>query len=336
MVYNLVEGGAAIFSLIGCLAIFLQILIFKRYKEDTQRLLLYLIISVSMNSINSIVRGAGYEMVGDTVFCIAVAYVSSYTSGCILVAICCIGAEMLIKIIFEKRSGKPVQILYFILIFILPIFIYLIPFYGGLYGQSGPTCWITSLNFDNCTRNQMGEIEQGVLWNIPLFFLIVAGSILYVITLIIFHQRMKKYKNYYTDQRERLVAQKALEETKQYRWYPLIFFMINIVPFITRFTPFMGDPPMWLVMTLWIITALIDGLQGMVIAAVFTLDPETRSRLTWKSIRGACILNWGPYEACNGYIGILSREQEANTPCTEHSLSSEVASKAHLIESSKH
>lgn len=332
--YNVVEAGAALFSLTGCLAIFIHILIFKRYRDPAQRLLLYLIIAVTMNSINSVTRGAGYSLVGDTDFCIAVAFISSYTSGCIVVAICCIVVEMLIRILLERESGRPVQFLYFILIFILPILIFIIPFFGDLYGLSGATCWIKSVD-ENCTPIEMGVIEQYALWNGPILVTIVAWGILYIIALIVFRRRMKNYNELYTSQKGRLAAQKALEDIKQFRWYPPVVFVINIVPFLARISQLIGGLPLPLIIVLWIVTALIDGLQGMFIAAAFTLDSQTRKMLTWKNIHEVCILNWGCKETRNNYMNLAEQEQDGSNSRTEYSVSSEGIHKVHFAESLK-
>lgn len=291
VVFNLVRGGAGVVSLLGCIALILAMAILKKYKDPAQRIVLYLTIAVIINSINSIVRGAGYQLVGDTPFCVAVGFLSSYSSGCILLAICCIVTELFLKAVLNKATGNCVSVIYLLFIFIQPLVVFVLPFFTNTYGQSGPTCWIKSINYDNCTQNIWGVATQYILWNIPIFFLFIIGSLFYIITLAFFNRKLKKYHKVYTSERNRMISGKALEDIKLFRWYPLVFFGINVIPFLTRLANLIDkNLPMWLVLVLWIISALIEGLQGFFISLAFTLDSKTRQSLRWTNIKEAFVV----------------------------------------------
>ena len=290
-IFNLVRGGAAVLSLLGCLALILALVILKKYKDPAQRLVLYLTIAVVINSVNSIVRGAGFQLIGNTPFCEAVAFFSGYTSGSILLAICCIVTELFIKAILNKATGNRISVVYFTFIFVQPFFIYLIPFLGQNYGQEGPTCWIKSYNnLTNCTLNYDGLLLQNMLWNLPVIFLLIGGGIMYVITLIAYNRRLKKYRQVYTSEKNRMIDQRLFEDIMVFRWYPLVFIIINVVPFLTRLTQVIDTHlPKTLVLILWIITALVDGLQGLFLSLAFTLNSQTRKSLAWPNIKEAFI-----------------------------------------------
>ena len=289
--FNLVRGGAAVLSLLGCLALLLVLVILKKYKDPAQRLVLYLTVAVVINSINSIVRGAGFKLIGNTPFCEAVAFFSGYTSGSIILAICCIVAELFIKAILNKATGNRISVVYLTFIFVQPFFVYLIPFLGKNYGQEGPTCWIKSYNnLTNCSLNRDGILLQNILWNLPVTFLFIGGGIMYAITLIAYNRRLKKYRQVYTSEKNRIINQRLFEDIKVFRWYPLVFFFINVVPFLTRLTEVIDTYlPETLVLILWIITALVDGLQGLFLSLAFTLNSQTRKSLTWANIKEAFI-----------------------------------------------
>ena len=279
-------------SVLGCLAIILLVFILKKYKDPAQRLVLYLTVAVVINSINSIVRGAGagYELIGNTEFCKAVGFISGYTSGCILLAICCIITELFIKTILNKSTGNLINIVYCVIIYVPSAFIFAIPFIHDNYGQAGPTCWIATApsNASNADVD-WGLIQQIILWYGPVFIIVLAGGVMYIMSLLVLNRKLKNYRQVYTSEKKRLEQRKVLEDIKQFRWYPLLFFVINVVPLLTRILDLYKNSPNWLNLTLWIITALIDGLQGLFISLAFALDSQTRRSLAWRNIKQACL-----------------------------------------------
>ena len=279
-------------SVLGCLAIILLVFILKKYKDPAQRLVLYLTIAVVMNSINSIVRGigAGLDQIGKTSFCEAVGFISGYTSGCILLAICCIITELFIKTILNKSTGNLINIVYCAIIYIPSAFIFAIPFIHGNYGQEGPTCWITTARSNaNCSGVDWGLIEQITLWYVPVFIIVLAGGVLYIMSLLVLNRKLNNHRQVYTNELKRLERRKFLEDIKQFRWYPPIFFVINVVPLLTRILDKYIHIPHEFSLTLWIITAIIDGLQGLFISLAFTLDSQTRRSLSCKNIKQVCL-----------------------------------------------
>ncbi len=68
--------------------------------------------------------------------------------------------------------------LFFAIIF--PFTFNWVPFLYGDYGEAGPWCWITSVQFD-CTKSKTGFIEQLGLWYIPF---IAISSVIFVLIFI--------------------------------------------------------------------------------------------------------------------------------------------------------
>lgn len=299
-IFNIVEAAAGAVSLLGCIGIIVLMILLRKYKDPAQRIVLYLTVAVIMNTTNSIVRGGGHQLIqeGDKTFCTVVGFFSGYTSGCIIASVCCIVVELFIKVVMNKATGNCVNVFYFGLIFVLPAIIFAIPFITDSYGRAGATCWIRTKEYtgnttcrtnntdhENCStgEHRAGMIEQYVLWYAPVFILLITGAVIYIVSLIVFNRKLQNYQRVYTSDLSRLVQQRALQDIKQFRWYPLIFFPLNIVPLIATLQ--IVGPENY---ALWIVTALIDGFQGLFIVLAFTIDRQTRQKLNLRNIVHAC------------------------------------------------
>ena len=281
MILGVTQGVAACFSCIGCFFIFFIMLIFKKYVYSTQRLFLYLTISVLLVSISFIIRGYGYNLIDNTVFCEVIAFYSQYSGGCILAAVSCIVINIFVCAVLRKEHWN-LEPMFVIIIFIVPALLDWVPFISHTYGPTKTWCWIRNQDLATCKPHLFGIAMQYVLWFIPLYSITIIGGILYIISLV----AISRWKSSYTAMVEpqRLMLQKsAIEEIKPYQWYPLLYIIVNIVPLVARILNDIN--PNLDIFFLWVIAALIQGLQGGFVTIVFSLDPETRRRLKWKELK---------------------------------------------------
>ena len=290
--YAIVAALSAVSAFISLLAscfIVSLIVLFKKWRFFTQRLVLYLAVSVIFESVATIIHRVDYN--NETTdfyvrFCQFSAFVEHNTSWIELMAVVSITLYIFVCAVFSKRTDR-FELLYVFFIFIFPLLFNWIPFTVDAYGRAGAWCWIKSEDIYTCnSRNVPGQILQFVLWYAPLYVILIILIGLYVTILVKIHwYDPRKYKvSKHKDDAEQ-IHQEMSKEIWSLIWYPFIYFMINLIPLINRIHGLAQHNNPNLV--LWILTALLFPIQGGFIALAFTLDPDTRKRLTAVQIRAA-------------------------------------------------
>lgn len=284
-------------SLVGCLAMLLVILFNRRYNTSTERIILYLNIAILFNSSSYIVRGGGYDIIEyddgkDTPFCKFAAYFGQLTGSFILATISCLIFEIFLSAILNKKIGK-FEVVYPVAIFLLPIFTAAIPFFTDNYGKSGPWCWIKGEKYiGNETTDPLGTAFQYGLYYVPAFILIVLGGGVYLLAVYILRRKLKWHEENYNTMREVYEQKKMLSDLKRLRWYPLVYFLINLILVIVRIinavnNSFGDKENRTILVILWTISGVVQGLQGFLIALTFTLVPLDKKE-RWSDVRMCC------------------------------------------------
>lgn len=300
MILGITQACAAILSSIACALVLLIIVIFRKYECRSQRVILYLILAVFVLNIGYSVRGFRYDGIHKGSYCTLIAFLTQYGGGCILLAVFCLVIEILLNSGLVNSSYKSLDRVYILVIILGPLSVDWIPFIKNAYGPTKTWCWIRSTDPDTCETFLFGLILQYALWFGPVFITIFLGTILYVIS----YYSIKKQTRADTSVRNsRHVEQDFLIDIKQYRWYPLLFLIFNLIPFIARLAADLSANSK-VVFIVWIIAGVIQGLQGSVIAMIFTLDPGTRKRLGLKSIKSAIEQNVLNHDKIEDYPAI--------------------------------
>ena len=271
-------------SILGCLFIIAIMIIYKKYVFTTQRVILYLTISVLLNTIGQLLQRIGYDLIYTKgTYCKILAFTSQYTAWCILLSLCCVLIELLLRIVFFRESGW-IEWLYIPVIFILPATVNWIPFQLNAYGAVYCFCSITTIK--NCNRDKTGIILETFLWWIPLYTTIIFGFITYGLILYRLSKERKEYTALVELDRD-IVYTKTLQDVGYFKWYPLMYFILDIIPMASDINDFTNKP----LIPLWVGTSIIKGLQGGFIALAVAMDPKTRKRMTCKSLRAALLYN---------------------------------------------
>lgn len=273
MILGYSQAGAALVSLMSSLCVILFVFILKRHKKVTQRLIVYLNTAIFFNSTSFIIRGVGYKAMDYTIPCQMMGYYGQATGGFILAAIVCIIIEIIVNAFWQKGSGKYLETLYLVLIFIIPMLTAVIPFSTKDYGRSTAWCWIT------------GDVMLYALWYVPLFLLIVFGGVIYFVGVCLIARKLRKNKNRYTSDRSREKQKEMLKELHQFRWYPVAYFILNLVPLANRIVHIFYDQ---LIFELWLTTGIIQGLQGTLVAILYFASSSTRKHIKQKMKNSNC------------------------------------------------
>ena len=275
-------ASGSISFLASCFVIFI-IVLFKKWRFFTQRLILYLAISAALESLATILQRTDYDNVDTTHynnFCIFAGFLGQVTGWMVLNSVISITVSLLLTAFTNKQAGR-FEIVYTLLIFVFPLTINWIPFINSSYGRAGAWCWIRS---ETCQKLEFGWVLQLVLWYIPLYVIMFILIILYVIVLVKLHRTKRRWTGTFEPRRKKtqeLMAQEMLPLIA----YPLVFFLLNITPFINRIHG--AADPQNPNIVLWFISAALFPLQGGVIAIAFCLDPETRKRLNLANFKSA-------------------------------------------------
>ena len=278
-------ASGSISFLASCFVIFI-IVLFKKWRFFTQRLILYLAISAALESLAFILQRTDYDNVETTHynnFCIFAGFLSQVTAWMVLNSVISIMASLLLTAFTSKRAGR-FEIVYTLLIFVFPLMINWIPFINTSYGRAGAWCWIRSKDDGTCQKLHFGQVLQLVLWYIPLYVIMFILIILYVIVLVKLHRTKRRWTGTF-DQQGKKTQELMAQEMLSLIAYPLVFFLLNITPFINRIHN-LADPQNPNIV-LWFISAVLFPLQGGVIAIAFCLDPETRKRLNLPNFKAA-------------------------------------------------
>ena len=272
--------------------------IYKKYVFTTQRLIMYLTISVLLDAIANGLMGANYNLIyKNKAFCVTLAFLTQYFALCILLSVACAIAELALRMICRRESG-PIEWVYVPVIFLLPATISWIPFIHEAYGLVDGYCDILTVNTEDCTRDNYGLVLKATIWWAPLYLTVIGGTIGYITSLCILHRSRKKYMPLIESNRD-IIYQRIMEEVSYFKWYPLLIIVVNLIPIVNTTINFVE--PQQPIISLWVITVIIKGLQGGFLAIAFALDPKTRKRLKWKYFQAACLENVACREASEEY-----------------------------------
>lgn len=274
-----VSAGLAFLSTLLILGVIGIIVLFKKWQYFGQRLILYVSITAILVNLGIMVHRVDYNNQKSefyTRFCVFGGYVDQSSNWMLLIAIGAIIAHSSLIIFFDKSTEK-YEAVYIVAIFVFPLLFSWIPFVNDSYGRAGAWCWIRSEDRGTCAPYNFGSWLQFSLWFIPLYVIMLVLIILYVVILVkLFHTDKKQTKN-----QADVIRKKDLLPLIA---YPLIYFLLNIFPFINRAYNFKSNEPN---LVLWYFAALANPSTGAWIALAFTLDPGTRKRLTYAQLQAA-------------------------------------------------
>ena len=271
-----VGAASGFISFVACLGVITLIFLFKKYLFFTQRLILYLTIAALLHSVGFMLRRVDYTHENEATrgFCVFIGFFELTMAWAELIAICCITINLFLNAVLRKNTEK-LEKIYIVMIFIFPFIFSWIPFINRAYGKAGAWCWIRSrTEDDSCATFKFGIYLRFILWYIPLYVTLIVLIVVYIIIIYKLSRDKWQYEGKYDPEAKQL-RERRQKEVQPIIWYPLIYLLINIAPFINRIHDTAVDSPL---LVLWYLHAAILPLQGGFLAVAFTLDPETLRR----------------------------------------------------------
>ncbi len=278
-----VSAGLAFVSLVLIIGTIGIMILFKKLRFFSQRLILYLAISAILSNLSIILHRVDYQNQMSTFytrFCAFGGYFDQTGNWCLLLSVCAIMIYTALYLFLDKNTEK-YGLIYIFFIFVFPLTFTWIPFIKSAYGKAGAWCWIrTEEEDDNCTKFEFGTQLQFSIWFGPLYFLMIILVILYIMILV----KMLRDWNTSPSPETSLHMKQIKKDLIPLIAYPLIYFLLNILPFINRiYNSISPDPNI----VLWYFAALANPSIGAWITLAFTLDSTTRKRLTPSRIAAA-------------------------------------------------
>ena len=284
-------GGA---SLISCILILFVAILFQKYRGTTQRVILYLTITVFLNSILYSLHGIRTILEGatDSYFCTSLAFLDQVINWMEFLAILCLTIDFFVKSVFLKFHTERYEIVYALAIFILPFTFNWVPFLGNTYGYGGTNCWIKQYKDMNCSETDVLGLafRFGLYW-VPFYIIMTFVIIAYFVSLIKARRRITQYSATSPTFSEQTIKELLLSEVRQYQLYPFIMIVIFSLGIVSRIAEAVDDGKNFF--ALRVFHVIVMAIQGPVIAIVFTMDYDTRKQIcNPRQIRTACFGLW--------------------------------------------
>ena len=282
------RSSLSIVSVIFTLGILTIIVLFKKYKFFTQRLIIYLAISTLSYQIVSAADVTSIRAYSDKTamnYCIFIGFMSQVVGWWPVLATTVIALDIFIRIVL-KKSTERLEILYVLLIFVSPLITGWIPFIDSSFGPSQYFCWIRSEDEDCFEPYTVGTIYRTVLFVAPYYFVVMLMVILLLITAVFLWQFKRQFSGKF-DPTAVVLRNKMQQEIRPILYYPIIFITTAVISLPTVLTGSAAakDPIVYTVFA--VLLSIVYRLDGVFITVVFALDPETRKKLNVKDITAA-------------------------------------------------
>ena len=295
-----VRASVGFVSFVACVLVVGLIVLFKKYKFFTQRLILYLAIAAMLHSLSYTLARVNYYTPRpiEEPYCYFGGFFNHYTAIVELVHIWCISFNVFVNAFFRKRTTK-LEYVYVSLPWLFPWTYIWVLLWKRAYAAEGPFCSIKFINAD-CTPFPPGYWLVFGTWYIPLYTSLGIIFIMFIaIGLKVWLDAHKWHGKY---DPETLIKKRMLkDEVKPLVWYPIIYMALNVFSLISQiYNAAHPDDPQ---PVLWYMRALTSPIRGAFIALVYALDKETRTHLKFVNIKAAFLEHFR-----------TSRVQEYDTP----------------------
>lgn len=286
-----VGGSLGAVSFVCTLFTLLTILLFQRYQFTTQRVILYLILTLALQSVEETLHFTGEWGYNNPIYCTISAFLEQLTGWMVMMAIFCLTVDLFLKVVLQLFPTKMLEILYINSIIVIPLLVSGIPFIGGTYGQADAWCWISAIKNNTCSEySVLGQVYRFVLWWVPVTALMVTMVVFYIWARVKAHKQLRLYDGKY-DPGTKHAKEMLLVEIRTYQFYPIVFIIMNLIPLASRIAEAISQSQTFYYLRL--LHAIFISIQGAVISLAFALNSEIRAELTNPTkIKGALIRLW--------------------------------------------
>ena len=270
----------ALFSLLCSVGVVVVILCSKKYRVFHQLLTLHLAVATIAHSLIYTIGRVDFsaERELSPPHCMFIGCADLYTSWVELLTIASITLNLILLSVYEKQVGK-IHLIHVIVVYLSPLLWIWIPFTVGGFGVRGPWCGIR-VHGPSCEVFLAGIFMRFALWQIPLYTIFLP---LFIISSIVVFIKLKRRTEHWDgpgsdpEAIARKGRHKIFREIKPLLLFPIIYLLLKLPLLISQI--YEAIEPLEPVIVLWILEAIFSPLAGAVIAVMYGLDPQTRTKL---------------------------------------------------------
>jgi len=254
-------------SVLGSVLMIINMLVYKKYKNFIQRIILYMTVAAFISAI-AYVMG---DLQNPGPVCTFQGFVTNFSDWCVLMWMFMITLTLYLTVVKETQLDR-IEWVFHIICWGVPFIISCIIFAdGNRYGPAGAWCWIEM----GATYWRFGT------WYIPLVIFIIIMIILYLHMIFVVKRRTRNSESVYGDDSQRRV----LDELKPLRAYPFIYLLLNIFPLINRIQNAASKDPLHPEFALTLLHVISISLLGAVNALIFGMNRQTLREFQWSNFR---------------------------------------------------
>lgn len=270
--------GTSGFALLCSLIVLLIMLLFKKYLVSSQRLILYLMLTVALKQamLVTLAASSGYNHV--LPYCITAGFFNQQLTWYLPMAIYCLTFELFVKAVFQQLNTEKYEKWYVIIIFLLPFTFNWLPFINEAYGINGAVCWIRARD-ENCTLFPYGIAMQFGLFWAPFFVSMICILAACIWALVVTKRRRLSYNGTF-DPGEHHFKNQLEKDVHHYLLYPVVYLLINLVQPV-RLIIAAKVESLHNTLPFYLIHSVVQGLEGAMICLAFLLSYIARRELWW-------------------------------------------------------
>ena len=223
-------------SLLLCFFTFSITVLFHKYRSTTQRVFLYLTVTVSLSSLTYILHGLRFtpQLAGNDKYCTFTGFIDQVIAWMVMLAVCCLTFELFVKVVFLKFDTSRYELAYCIIIFIVPLLFNWIPLIHEAYGNAGAYCWIRQTKRSNCSEQDVFPLVlRLILYWIPFFIILLAITVAFIFMRTKASKRLNTYRGNY-DPQQYFTLVLINKETRLYLAFPVIMALTFVGALLTR------------------------------------------------------------------------------------------------------
>lgn len=275
------RAGVGTLSAVCCLVVIYLIVAYRKYMFFAQRQIAYLAATAFLQSIFSSLGRVNFYTSRPIVdpYCFFAGFLHQYSDWTEVASIACITFNVFSIGVLGRNTSR-LEIVYVVLIFILPFTWSWVPFLQAAYGTAGPWCGIRTRTRD-CELFEFGRILQLAIGVVPLYFILVVAFVLTCITACKVHRALHRWSGQFHPE----VQVRVLDMRKEIRlllWYPAIYLVLETPSFVNQL--YHTHSPFSQLWPLWCLEAIFGPMRGAFIAFVYAFDSETRARMRCQQI----------------------------------------------------
>ena len=276
------RAGVGTLSAVCCLVVIFLIVTYKKYTFFAQRQIAYLAATAFLQSLLCSLGRVNFYTSRPIIdpYCLFAGFFHEYSDWTEVVSIVCITFNVFSIGVLGRNTAR-LEIIYVVLIFILPLTWSWVPFLQAAYGTAGPWCGVRTVTQD-CELFKFGRILQLAIGVLPLYFILVIAFVLTCITACKVHRDLNRWSGQFHPEVQARMQDMG-KEIRLLLWYPAIYLALETPSFVNQL--YHTHNPFAVLWPLWLLEAILSPMRGAFLASVYAFDSETRARMRCQQLR---------------------------------------------------